>query len=222
MERGQRAPLRAQCRRDCRARTSAPSRRSHPAPSVAVRASPTRPGRWPVVSNDRPGAYQVRLAPISREGGGPVEAVHMAKASGGIAVVRERRKPSWGGCWRSGTRISFVSSGSQPPPGHRAASVHLLERARRVDRRCGVRDPRDRASCPRRPRQDHGAAPSCHVPQIRQTKVQRQRRGRRRSDAASTSGSLDRRTTCGADPLYVKELPCRRSSQRLQPPHPDR
>jgi hypothetical protein len=222
MERGQRAPLRAQCRRDCRARTSAPSRRSHPVPSVAVRASPARPGRWPVVSNDGPGAYQVRLAPISREGGGPVEAVHMAKASGGIAVVRERRRPSWGGCWRSGTRISFVSSGSQPPPGHRAASVHLLERAREwiVAAECEipgtvprVRVVRDKTT--ERPR-------VCHVPQIRQMKVQRQRRGRRRSDAASTSGSLDRRTTCGAYPLYVKELPCRRSSQRLQPPHPDR
>jgi len=53
-----------------------------------------RDGLW--VINDGPGAYQVRVALISREGGGPVEAVHVATAGGGTAVVREGEEAELG------------------------------------------------------------------------------------------------------------------------------
>jgi len=53
-----------------------------------------RDGLW--IVNEGPGRYQARVALIPREGGGPVEALHVATANGGTAVVREGEEAELG------------------------------------------------------------------------------------------------------------------------------
>ncbi len=76
-------------------------------------------------------SYQVRLALLPREEGGPVEALHVATNSGGVAVVREGNEfeleaPLAVG----GKQTPPLRQDSQPARRHRADSAHLLKRAR--------------------------------------------------------------------------------------------
>jgi hypothetical protein len=67
-------------------------------PRLRLLYEPAQPGGddglW--VINDGPGAYQVRVTLISREGGGPLEAVQVVKVGGGMAVVREGEEAELG------------------------------------------------------------------------------------------------------------------------------
>jgi len=70
-----------------------------------------------------------------------VETVQVAKVGGGMAVVRAGEEAELGRLLGSGQSISFVSSRLAASAGHRAAPVHLFERAQarvaELERRLG-------------------------------------------------------------------------------------